>query len=68
MKKLSRHELIVLKMIIGGQGAIDAADFADEIATLLQAGLVELSGTLLHPQIAATEAGRKEVLARVRQP
>jgi hypothetical protein len=59
--KLSRHETTVLKLVAGGNGAgsIDAADFADEIVSLMQAGLVELGGTLSQPTIATTRKGRE---------
>ena len=59
MKKLARHEITVLKLIAqnNGAGSLDAVDFADEIISLMQAGFVELHGTLAEPKIAATTRG-----------
>jgi hypothetical protein len=59
MKKLTRHEIAVLKIIAGSGGnSIDAADFADEIVSLMQAGLVRLDGTFDEATVEVTSKGK----------
>lgn len=67
MNLSSDAETLLLAMVDGEDGSIDARHWADAIVDLLRAGLVKIDGTLAQASIVVTAAGEQHAKSIVEE-